>query len=139
MAATIAKVAGELLLAVGGGTPVSLGNVTIPVTAEPSPTKSGDLVLKAKPDLSEVREFVEAVFWSDKPTRSGEMSQEEFEKAVLWERTRQIEMGYDAKHDDEHGLDHLLSWAQDYARRGEQVKSWALVEAARELIARSAS
>lgn len=139
MAALIAKVTGELLLAVAGGEPISLGHVTIPITAEASPTKSGDLVLRAKTDMSEVRQFVEAVFWSDKPEKSGELSHEVFADVVRQERKRQIEKGYDANHDDEHGLEHLLSWAQEYARRGEKVKSWALVEAARELIVRSAS
>lgn len=139
MAALVAKVTGELLLAVAGGEPISLGHVTIPITAEASPTKSGDLVLKAKPDMSEVRQFVEAVFWSDKPKTAGELSHDDFAYAIEQERKRQVEKGYDAKHDDEHGLEHLLFWAQECARRGEKVKSWALVEAARELIARSAS
>lgn len=65
-----------------------------------------------------------------------QMRQADFEKAVLWERTRQIEKGYDAAHDDAHGLDHLLMWSQVYAGRGEQIKAHALVQAAREYIAR---
>ena len=36
---------------------------------------------------------------------------------VRAERHRQIERGYDAKHDDEHGIDHLTGWAQSYVAR----------------------
>lgn len=62
----------------------------------------------------------------------------QFHALVIEERKRQIAKGYDAAHDDEHGIDHLLSWAQDYARRGEPVKSAALIHAAREAIDRLA-
>lgn len=56
----------------------------------------------------------------------------DFEDKVHAERTRQIELGYTVEHDDKHGPDHLLMWAQEYLKRGETVKGAALVEAARE-------
>lgn len=60
---------------------------------------------------------------------------DEFAKAVQEERRRQIEKGYDRQHDKAHGIDHLLMWAQEYARQGKSVKYAALNEAARKLIA----
>lgn len=48
------------------------------------------------------------------------------------ERNRQIEKGYDQAHDEEHGVDHLLTWAQEYARVTKPVEAAALIEAARE-------
>lgn len=53
------------------------------------------------------------------------------ELTVEAERARQIEKGYTAEHDDKQGIDHLLLWALHYAKKGEHVKSAALVEAAR--------
>lgn len=58
----------------------------------------------------------------------------EWDAAVQGERSHQREIGYDTAHDAEHGVDHLLMWAQDYARRGKPVKSAAMIEAARELL-----
>ena len=69
---------------------------------------------------------------------SPEPSAEEFRKQIADERARQIDDGYDILHDRAHGVDHLLVWAQDYARRGRTVQSAALAEAARELLAKSA-
>jgi len=66
-----------------------------------------------------------------------ESDQNEWWVAIQAERDNQRAKGYDAAHDDEHGADHLLMWAQDYAGRGERVKSAALVDAARELLMRS--
>lgn len=63
-----------------------------------------------------------------------EPSAEEFRRQIAEERERQIECGYDAEHDRAHGVDHLLRWAQDYARRGRSVQSAALIEAAREML-----
>lgn len=63
---------------------------------------------------------------------------EQFNKLVQAERGRQVEKGYDAEHDDRHGVDHLLRWAIEYAFRGDRVKTAALIDAARALIARRA-
>ena len=62
-----------------------------------------------------------------------------FNEQVRAERVRQVERGFDQAHDDKHGVDHLLRWAQEYSRRGERVKSDALVEAARECFMRNHS
>ncbi len=56
--------------------------------------------------------------------------------AVHSERLYQFELGYDAAHDDRVGVDHLLMWAQEYARHGMPVKSSALIEAARAKVLR---
>jgi len=60
----------------------------------------------------------------------------EFNSQVLAERQRQIAKGYNEAHDDKHGVDHLIMWAQEYARVGAAVKSAALLEAARECLLR---
>lgn len=57
-------------------------------------------------------------------------------QTIQAERNRQIEKGYDETHDAEHGVDHLLTWAQEYARTSDPVASAALVEAAREQLRR---
>lgn len=62
-------------------------------------------------------------------------SAEEWRRHIADERARQAEGGYDAEHDRLHGVDHLLTWAQDYARRGKNLSSAALIEAAREVLA----
>ncbi|QDH93147.1 hypothetical protein QDA02_gp18 [Microbacterium phage Margaery] len=46
------------------------------------------------------------------------------------EREHQYSLGYDTTHDQEHGLIHVLSLALDYAKRGEHVKGWTMVQAA---------
>lgn len=66
-----------------------------------------------------------------------EPSVEDFRARIADERARQVDLGYDILHDRHHGVDHLLGWAQDYARRGRTVQAAALIEAARELYARS--
>ncbi|MDR6142062.1 hypothetical protein QE375_001616 [Microbacterium foliorum] len=58
----IATVRGRLLLQVGEGEPVNLGVIEIPITATTDTNGSGELVLSAKPNMREVREFVEVVF-----------------------------------------------------------------------------
>jgi hypothetical protein len=60
----------------------------------------------------------------------------EFDTKVQAERRTHAERGFTAEHDDEHGLDHLLMWAQEYAFRGEAVKSASMIEAAREKLIR---
>jgi hypothetical protein len=62
----------------------------------------------------------------------------EFVDAVMAERATHVPRGYDAAHDAEQGAERLLTWAMKYAQRGEHIKSWAIVQAARELLARSA-
>lgn len=69
-------------------------------------------------------------------TTDAQVSVEEFREHIAAERLRQAEHGYDGTHDRNHGVDHLLTWAQDYARRGKMIASVALVEAARDLLAR---
>lgn len=64
------------------------------------------------------------------------MTKEEWDAAIAAERKRQIEKGYSAEHDDEEGIDHLLSWAQRYAWRGQPIKAAALLEAASEVLFR---
>lgn len=65
------------------------------------------------------------------------ITQKEFDRAVQAERRRQVEMGYDAAHDDAHGLEHLRQWELVYAARGELIKSRAIGEAIKEHIARN--
>lgn len=55
-------------------------------------------------------------------------------EAILGERQRQIAKGYTAAHDQAHGLEHLLVWAEDYLMRGKVLEGAAMVEAARELL-----
>ncbi len=62
---TIATVRGRLSLTIGDGDPIDLGTVAIPITAEPT-TDRGELVLRATPNMGEVRDFVEQVFRSDR-------------------------------------------------------------------------
>jgi chromosome segregation ATPase len=59
-----------------------------------------------------------------------------WDASIVAERECQTAKGYTAEHDDEHGVDHLLAWAENYARREEPVKSAALIRAAREASAR---
>jgi hypothetical protein len=54
--------------------------------------------------------------------------------AVQAKRAEQRAKGYTADHDREHGVEHLLSWAKDYASRGRHLDAAALVEAAREVL-----
>lgn len=68
-----------------------------------------------------------------------EPTPEEFGTAIGLERSRQIEKGYDADHDDKHGALHLINWATDYGRRGETVKVGAMHLALAELLHRQAS
>lgn len=63
------------------------------------------------------------------------MDADDFADAVQAERERQVAKGYDRAHDTEHGIDHLLVWAYEYALKGKPVKSAAMIEAARELLA----
>jgi hypothetical protein len=55
---------------------------------------------------------------------------EEFLSAVVAENVRQVELGYDAEHDDAHGIRHLLNWSIDYSRRRKPVQAAALARAA---------
>jgi hypothetical protein len=58
------------------------------------------------------------------------------ENKIRLERERQIELGYDQHHDDEHGIDHLAAQADEYRRKGEYVQSLALWRAHDEALAR---
>lgn len=79
-----------------------------------------------------------AGYRKDRPEPQGEPSDaptpEEWREHIKAERLRQSERGYNREHDARHGVDHLLTWAQDYARRGKMLASAALIEAARELL-----
>lgn len=57
-----------------------------------------------------------------------------WDAAVQAKRAEQRAKGYTAEHDREHGVEHLLLWAQDYASRGRHLDAAALVEAAREVL-----
>lgn len=59
-----------------------------------------------------------------------------WDATIQAERDHQREKGYTPDHDDEHGLDHLLRWAQDYIRCTKRVEAAALIEAAREKLIR---
>lgn len=61
MAALIATVKGKLSLTIGDSEPIHLGDLEIPIEAAPG-TERGELVLRAKPNMGEVRDFVEQVF-----------------------------------------------------------------------------
>jgi hypothetical protein len=63
----------------------------------------------------------------------------EFDRAVQAERRRAIEKGYDAAHDDEHGVAHLRRWRDSYASRGFVIAAAALDIAIEEHLARLAS
>ncbi|QDH93333.1 hypothetical protein QC999_gp17 [Microbacterium phage Cressida] len=52
------------------------------------------------------------------------------DEVISDEREHQYSLGYDTTHDQRHGLIHVLSYALDYAKRGEHVKGWAMVQAA---------
>lgn len=57
------------------------------------------------------------------------------------ERATHAERGYDETHDQEHGVDHLVSWAMFYASKGDRrnlVKSASLLVAAIECLDRGA-
>lgn len=58
------------------------------------------------------------------------------DEEIYKERQHQISSGYTARHDDEHGLRHLLLWAVQYGKRGKTVQSLALIRAALESMAR---
>lgn len=60
---------------------------------------------------------------------------DEFRKAVVRERVRQIKKGYTAEHDADHGPDHLIRLAINYAARGKSVQAAAVMEALRDLLA----
>lgn len=57
-----------------------------------------------------------------------------FRRLVAAERRRQLEKGYTAEHDAQHGPLHLLALSQIYGRLGEPIKAAALTEAAMDLI-----
>lgn len=58
----------------------------------------------------------------------------EFRRLVSAERHRQVEKGYTAEHDAQHGPLHLLALSQIYTRLGDPIKAAALNEAAMDLI-----
>jgi hypothetical protein len=55
---------------------------------------------------------------------------------IYAERQHQISSGYSARHDDEHGIRHLLLWAIQYGKQHKSVESLALIRAALESMAR---
>lgn len=63
------------------------------------------------------------------------MTPEEWAAAMDAERERQIEHGYDDAHDAEHGIEHILNWAIDYARRGRSLAASTMTRSALRLLA----
>lgn len=55
---------------------------------------------------------------------------EEWSEQMDAERARQIEHGYDDAHDAQHGAAHLLNWAIDYARRGNNLAAATMARCA---------
>jgi hypothetical protein len=72
---------------------------------------------------------------NETPTRA--MDLYEWTAAIIVERQRQRDKGYDVEHDRHHGADELLRMAQERIRLGEVVKAAALIDAAREVLAGS--
>lgn len=59
----VATIRGRLQLVIADGDPIDMGSIEIPITAQPTTTgAAGELILSAKPNMREVREFVEVVF-----------------------------------------------------------------------------
>ncbi len=55
---------------------------------------------------------------------------EEWAAQMDAERARQVEHGYDDAHDAQHGAAHLLNWAIDYARRGNNLAAATMARCA---------
>lgn len=68
----VAVVKGRLQLVIGQGDPIDMGELMIPVTAESVGKTSGELMLKATPNMREVREFFEQVFGAELEHRAAE-------------------------------------------------------------------
>lgn len=89
--------------------------------------------------LQRAREF-DAFLQGSPEAVSGEAPapfDDDFMRAVGLERIRQQELGYDAEHDDAHGVQHLLNIAQSYVRdAGDRVKCFAVLTAAGEVAQR---
>src|SRR4051812_24677967 len=64
-----------------------------------------------------------------------QIAREEWRATIAAERAHQIEKGFDAEHDADHGLNHFLAWAQEYGRIDKPDAAAALVEVARERVA----
>lgn len=62
-----------------------------------------------------------------------------WKERIAEERQRQIAKGYTPAHDDEHGIPHLVEWAQYFAWKGEALKAEAMHEAIREAYERAAA
>jgi len=67
-------------------------------------------------------------------TVQGEPTPEVWKTRIEAVRERQIAKGYTPKHDAQHGIRHLLTWAIDYSRRGRAEDASALIYAALELL-----
>lgn len=61
-----------------------------------------------------------------------------WDEIVNAERQHARELGYTVEHDDAHGPDHLLMWAQEYIYKGNLAAAADLIESARELLLRKA-
>lgn len=75
-----------------------------------------------------------ALFSQPSPSTPNDEDRDAWYAAVQAKRAEQRAKGYTAEHDREHGVEHLLAWAQDYASRGRHLDAAALVEAAREVL-----
>jgi hypothetical protein len=67
-----------------------------------------------------------------------EPSVEEWNARIEAERNKAFMQGCTPQHDDEHGVQHLLAWAIDYARRGKAEASSGLIRSAMYVLARLA-
>lgn len=64
---------------------------------------------------------------------------EQFKEQIEAEAAKAVEKGYTPEHDREHGADHLLNWAVEYARLGKPAASANLIQAARRVLIQSAT
>lgn len=97
--------------------------------------RTNALSLLSIADLNEgnrqlLREIVQALAYE--ASRDADVTDDE----IYAERQNQISKGYSARHDDEHGIRHLLLWAIQYGKQRKAVESLALIRAALESMAR---
>lgn len=83
--------------------------------------------------------WVEEAIWTSDTTGRATPTVEEWAEQMDAERVRQVEHGYDDAHDAAKGPSHLLNWAIDYGRRGNNVASATLTRCAMGLLSYSAS
>ena len=70
----ITTLRGQLTLTIGDTPAVNLGYIDIPISATTELNGQGELVLKATPNMREVRELIEQVFIADHDRKEGSES-----------------------------------------------------------------